>query len=139
MFFNKSASLVPQNKMDEDLPGYAWDLLPKKKDTLDLYRAHYWHSYFSDKDRSPFAAVYSSLGCMFACNFCMINIVNRTNLNEGSDAANFKGMRFWSPNFFLDQLGILQSFGVKNLRLSDEMFFLNKKYYITILENSTLR
>ena len=66
--------------MDEDLPGYAWDLL-KKKDTLDLYRAHYWHSYFSDKDRSPFAAVYSSLGCMFACNFCMINIVNRTNLN----------------------------------------------------------
>ena len=58
----------------------------------------------------------------------MINIVNRTNLNEGSDAANFKGMRFWSPNFFLDQLGILQSFGVKTLRLSDEMFFLNKKY-----------
>ena len=134
LIFNKTGSLVPQNKMDEDLPGYAWDLLPKKRDALDLYRAHYWHSYFSDKDRSPFAAIYSSLGCMFACNFCMINILNRTSLDKDSDASNFKGMRFWSPKFFLDQLGILQSFGVKTLRLSDEMFFLNKKFYVPILE-----
>ena len=112
MFFNKSASLVPQNKMDIDLPGYAWELLPKKNSTLDLYRAHYWHSYFKH-DNQKFVSVYSSLGCMFACNFCMINIVNRTNLNEYTDASSFKGMRFWSPEFFLSELGILQSFGVK--------------------------
>ena len=134
MIFNKVGSLVPLHKMDEDLPGYAWDLLPKKNKALDLYRASYWHTYFSDEDRSPFAAVYSSLGCMFACNFCMINILNRTNNEENADASNFKGMRFWSPDFFLDQLGILQKLGVKTLRLSDEMFFLNKKYYVPILE-----
>ena len=63
-----------------------------------MYRASYWHS-FSEKDRTPFAAVYSSLGCMFACNFCMINILNRTNDDENPNASNFKGMRFWSPDF----------------------------------------
>ena len=134
MIFNNVGSLVPLNKMDDDLPGYAWELLPKKNKTLDLYRASYWHTYFSDEERTPFASVYSSLGCMFACNFCMINILNRTNNNEDTDASSFKGMRFWSPNFFLDQLGILQELGVKTLRLSDEMFFLNKKYYVPILE-----
>ena len=64
----------------------------------------------------------------------MINILNRTSNEDNTDASSFKGMRFWSPDFFLDQLGILQELGVKTLRLSDEMFFLNKKFYVPILE-----
>ena len=134
LILNPAGKIVPIDKMDHDLPGYAWDLLPKNSKDLDLYRASYWHSFFSEKDRTPFAAVYSSLGCMFACNFCMINILNRTNDDENQNASNFKGMRFWSPDFFLDQLEILANKGVKTLRLSDEMFFLNKKYYVPILE-----
>ena len=27
--------------MDEDMPGYAWELLPFKDRPLDLYRAHF--------------------------------------------------------------------------------------------------
>ncbi len=134
LILNPAGKIVPIDKMDHDLPGYAWDLLPKNSKDLDMYRASYWHSFFSEKDRTPFAAVYSSLGCMFACNFCMINILNRTNDDENQNASNFKGMRFWSPDFFLDQLEDLAKRGVKTLRLSDEMFFLNKKYYIPILE-----
>lgn len=134
LIINPKGKVVSLDRMDQDLPGYAWDLLPKKTNDLDLYRASYWHSFFSEKDRTPFAAVYSSLGCMFACNFCMINILNRTNNDESQNASNFKGMRFWSPEFFLNQLEDLANRGVKTLRLSDEMFFLNKKYYIPILE-----
>ena len=134
IYFSEKSTIVPTSNMDHDLPGYAWELLPQKEKTLDLYRAHYWHNFFSDEGRTPFAAPYSSLGCAFGCNFCMINIVNRTSTNDKDNAANFKGMRFWSPDFFLDQLGILQDFGVKTLRLSDEMFFLNRKYYVPILE-----
>jgi len=133
LVFSKNSSLVLNDKMDIDLPGYNWELLPKNKSTLDLYRAHYWHSYFKH-DNQKFVSIYSSLGCMFACNFCMINIVNRTNLNDFTDASSFKGMRFWSPDFFLSELQKLNDIGVKHVRLADEMFFLNKKYYIPILE-----
>ena len=63
---NPPEKVVPTDRMDLDLPGYAWDLLPYKNKPLDLYRSHYWHSFFSEEDRSPFAAVYSSLGCKFA-------------------------------------------------------------------------
>ena len=34
-------SVVPQERMDTDLPGYAWDLLPYKEQPLDLYRSHF--------------------------------------------------------------------------------------------------
>ena len=47
--------------MDQDLPGYAWDLLPFKEKPLDLYRAHYWHANFDDDQRTPFAAIYTLL------------------------------------------------------------------------------
>ena len=36
---NKPEKIVPQERMDIDLPGYAWDLLPYKKKPFDLYRA----------------------------------------------------------------------------------------------------
>ena len=36
--------IVPNDKMDIDLPGYAWDLLPYKSNPLDLYRAPMWHA-----------------------------------------------------------------------------------------------
>ncbi len=134
LILNKPSILVPNEKINTDLPGYAWDLLPKKNKTLDLYRAHYWHSFFSDKDRSPFAAIYSSLGCKFGCNFCMINILNRTSISDDARSSDFKIMRHWDPMHFVDQLEILANFGVKTLRISDEMFFLNKKYYVPILQ-----
>ena len=130
---NPPSEVVPENKLNTELPGYAWDLLPKNKNTLDLYRAHYWHTFFSEKDRTPFVSVYSSLGCRFGCNFCMINIVNRNNTNLNSNASDFRIMRHWDPKFFVDQLEILANYGVKTIRLSDEMFFLNKKFYIPIL------
>lgn len=38
---NKPEKVVPNDRMDLDLPGYAWDLLPFKKKPLDIYRAHY--------------------------------------------------------------------------------------------------
>jgi anaerobic magnesium-protoporphyrin IX monomethyl ester cyclase len=134
LILNPPSRLVDEKDMNTDLPGYAWELLPKKNRTLDLYRAHFWHTFFSEKDRTPFASVYSSLGCKFGCNFCMINIVNRTSLDPVAKSSDFKIMRHWDPIFFVDQLEILANYGVKTIRLSDEMFFLNKKFYVPILE-----
>ena len=43
--------------MDIDLPGYAWDLLPFKKEPLDLYRAPMWHAEYDFKKRTPYASL----------------------------------------------------------------------------------
>ena len=114
---------VPQDRMDIDLPGYAWDLLPYKNKPLDLYRAHFWHAEFNHDKRTPFAAIYTSLGCQFACSFCMINIINRVDNNDNIDAGHSKGMRFWSVEWVSREFKKLADLGVETVRISDEMFF----------------
>ena len=131
---NAPQGVVPQERMDEDMPGYAWDLLPFRQKPLDLYRAHFWHAEFSHQKRTPFAAIYTSLGCRFACDFCMINIVNRVDNGDGVSAAQSRGMRFWSPRWVAREMRKLADLGVRTLRISDEMFFLNRKYYVPILQ-----
>jgi len=124
---------VPHERMDTDLPGYAWDLLPRRKAPLDLYRAHFWHADFDHALRTPFAAIYTSLGCRFKCDFCMINIVNRVDNGPDVSAAQSPMMRFWSPEFMLRQFEELAALGVATVRLSDEMFFLDKRYFEPLL------
>jgi len=131
---NPTEVVVPQERMDEDLPGYAWDLLPFKEKPLDLYRAHFWHAEFDHNQRTPFAAIYTSLGCNFGCNFCMINIINRQDNADDINASHSRGMRFWSADWVVSEMRKLSEMGVRTLRISDEMFFLNRKYYKPILE-----
>jgi len=130
---NAPERIVPQELMDRDLPGYAWDLLPCREKPLDLYRAHFWHANFDHGLRTPFAAIYTSLGCRFKCDFCMINIVNRTSNDAGVSAAASPIMRFWSPDFLLRQFEILAGMGVSTVRLSDEMFFLDRRFFEPLL------
>ncbi|SCY20754.1 Radical SAM superfamily enzyme YgiQ, UPF0313 family [Nitrosospira sp. Nl5] len=130
---NAPQGIVPQQRMDEDMPGYAWDLLPYKAKPLDLYRAHFWHAEFDHAKRTPFAAIYTSLGCNFGCDFCMINIVNRVDNGDEVNSSHSRGMRFWSPQWVGREMEKLAGMGVRTLRISDEMFFLNRKYYEPIL------
>jgi radical SAM superfamily enzyme YgiQ (UPF0313 family) len=131
---NDPERIVPQDRMDADLPGYAWDLLPRRDKPLDLYRAHFWHANFDHGRRTPFAAIYTSLGCRFRCDFCMINILNRADNAADVSAAASPVMRYWSPEFMLRQFDLLAELGVETVRLSDEMFFLDKRYFEPLLE-----
>ena len=131
---NDPESIVPNEKMDEDLPGYAWDLLPFKKKPLDLYRAPMWHAEYDFEKRSPYASLQTSLGCQFGCNFCMINIINRNDNNEIGVASNYSKMRFWSTDFIIKEFDKLIEMGVRTIRIVDEMFLLNPKYYIPLCE-----
>ena len=131
---NDPEIVVPQERMDIDLPGYAWDLLPKYKKPLDLYRSPMWHAEYDEDKRSPYAALQSSLGCQFKCDFCMINIINRNDNDEIGVASNYSKMRFWSTNFIIKEFKKLYDYGVRTIRIVDEMFLLNPKYYKPLCE-----
>ena len=134
IIINAPEKIVPNEKMDIDLPGYAWDLLPFKKKPLDLYRAPMWHAEYDFEKRTPYASLQTSLGCQFGCNFCMINILNRNDNDEIGVASNYSKMRFWSTNFIIKEFDKLIKMGVRTIRIVDEMFLLNPKYYIPLCE-----
>ena len=126
--------VVATKDMDNDIPGYAWDLLPFKKEPFDLYRSPLWHAEYDLSKRTPYASIQTSLGCMFGCNFCMINLINRNDNDEIGVASNYSNMRFWSTNFIIKEIDKLLSMGVKTIRIVDEMFLLNPKYYVPLCE-----
>ena len=131
---NLPEKIVPQDKMDTDLPGYAWDLLPFKNKPFDLYKAPMWHAEYNTENRSPYAAIQTSLGCQFGCNFCMINIINRNDNEEIGVAGHYSGMRFWSTEFIINEFEKLLNYGVHTIKITDEMFLLNPKYYKPLCE-----
>ena len=139
LVLNDPERIVPQDRMDIDLPGYAWDLLPYRRIPLDLYRAHVWHADFDESKRSPFAAIYTSLGCRYGCDFCMINIVNRQSNKASTSAADSRVMRHWSPDLIVRELQKLKALGVSTVRISDEMFFLSQKHFEPIVTSEIVQ
>ena len=105
--------------LDEEMPIPAWDLLP-----MDKYRAHNWHCFEHIYERQPYASVYTSLGCPYKCSFCCIN-------------APFgkPSYRMWSPETIVKQIDVLvNDYGIKNIKFSDEMFVLNKNHVLGLCD-----
>lgn len=87
-----------------------WDLI----NDYTKYRAHNWHCW-GNKERSPYASVFSSVSCPFSCEFCCIK--------------SFYGSEYKvRPIEDLAQdLHILYEKGVTNFKMMDELFVVNKK------------
>lgn len=115
---NERASLI-QN-LDKEIPYASWDLLPMEK-----YRAHNWHCFQEpDQKRMPYAVVYTSLGCPFKCHFCCINAIF-----GGS------GIRYRRAEKVIEEIDILVNhYGVKNIKIIDEMFVLNEEHVMQICD-----
>ena len=131
---NEYEDIVGQNEMDSLMPGYAFDLLDYHKKPFDIYRAPPWHALYNEDLRSPYAAIYTSLGCFFQCGFCLINIINRTKAGNHISAADSNIMRTWSTDWVLRQIDYLVSKGVRTIKFSDELFIAQPKHYEPILK-----
>lgn len=118
--FTNPAPII--RNLDEELSDYAWDLLPD----ICNYRAHNWHCFqdfesskredFSEI-RSPYASIYTSLGCPYSCSFCCINAIFER-----------PGIRYWSVEKVISWIDLIVSkYGVKNIRFADELFILSPK------------
>ena len=113
--------------LESEIPTMAWELLPMEK-----YRAHNWHC-FGGLDRKPYAAIYTTLGCPYHCNFCCI----QAPFKSGEQALGYKtrvnSYRFWHPDSVIAQIDTLvREYGVKNIKIADEMFVLNPRHVMGI-------
>ena len=124
-FLNLPEMIVPRSRLEHDLPGMAWDLLPDIK----KYRTAGWHSWSNNTESSPFASLYTSLGCPYKCSFCMINIINRTNSSDGIASADSNVFRYWNPDFIIKQFDQIAEMGIKNVKIADELFVLNPNHF----------
>jgi anaerobic magnesium-protoporphyrin IX monomethyl ester cyclase len=122
---NIPAPIVPNDRMEIDLPGMAWDLLPG----FARYRTAGWHSWSNNSIKEPFAALYTTLGCPYRCSFCMINIINRTSPGFNVSSADSNVYRRWSPEFVIKQFDYFANNGVKNIKIADELFVLNPNHF----------
>lgn len=116
-----SAPLV--NDLDDQLAGIAGDLLP-----MTRYRAHNWHC-FGGYDRQPYAALYTTLGCPYRCSFCCIQAPFKAGEAAAGMKAGANSYRFWSPEHVLRQIDkLVIEHGVRNIKIADEMFVLNRRH-----------
>lgn len=94
----------------DSLPMPAWDLLQMSK-----YRAHNWHCFDGLDRRSPYAVIYTSLGCPFDCHFCALKaLFGRPQV------------RYRSPESVIAEIDLLVGkYKVRNLKVLDECFVLN--------------
>jgi radical SAM superfamily enzyme YgiQ (UPF0313 family) len=115
--------------LDGAMPGQAWDLLPMAR-----YRAHNWHC-LDGLQRQPYAAIYTTLGCPYHCTFCCIQAPFKSGENAAGLRGSLNTYRYWSPDNVLAQIDTLVNrYGVKNLKIADEMFVLNRKHVLGICD-----
>ena len=140
---NKAAPLIKD--LDKELSNVAWDLLP----SFDNYRCHNWHAFGENLNRSPYGAIYTSLGCPFRCSFCCINAEFKASIADNKNEGAYKGtdedrlkvldetipmIRYWSADTIIKHLEYMAKKGVKNLKIIDEMFVLHKKHIESIAD-----
>lgn len=131
--------------LDQDMPGVMWHMLPDP----DKYRCHEWQAWATPEfGRSPYAALYTTLGCPFKCSFCCI----QAPFNGGDSLTHLQSLstvvppqmkptepknsyRYWSPELIGRQIARLyHGHGVRNFKIADEMFVLNRKHVLAVCE-----
>ena len=114
---NPPADLIEMRK----LHGNAWDLLLP----LSTYRAHNWQC-FGGWPRSPYAAIFTSLGCPYHCSFCCIQ-------SPFSPEINGNRYRMRDPADVVAEIKMLyDTQGVRTYKFVDEMWLLNKRHVTAI-------
>lgn len=118
-----------------EMPGGCWDVLP-----MQIYRAHNHHAWTNDFERKPYATIYTSLGCPHNCLFCQIQTPFRQGdlLKHSGKIAN--SYRLWPTDLIMEEIvNLVETYGVTNIRIDDEMFLLNKNHVESICKAVTER
>ena len=130
---NAPAPLIDLNLEPVSLE--AWRLMDPR-----LYSAHHWQNFYhGDDNRGPYANPYSIEGCPFHCSFCNIQAPYREGEQQARNVGGLKegvnSYRFLRPELFVAELEFLvKEFGVRLVKIPDEMFALNTGHVVKISE-----
>ena len=98
------------------IPSIPWELLH-----MERYRAHNWHC-LDGSLRSPYASVYTSLGCPFACYYCNVHAL------YGSGKVKFRPL----DDIMEEVRTLVTEYQVRNIKIWDELFTANEERVIAI-------
>lgn len=94
-----------------DIPMVNWDKIDPFK-----YKAHNWHCFGDDIDsRSPYAVIWTTLGCPYQCEFCCINNVFEKRIYK------MRNMK----DVIAEVDYLVNKYGIKHLKIMDELFVSN--------------
>lgn len=97
-------------------PDIPFDKLP-----MHLYRAHNWHC-LDGSPRSPYASIYTSLGCPFNCYYCNIHTIYPD-----------RKVQFRPIKSILKEVdNLVYKYNMRNIKIWDELFTLDGKRVIAI-------
>lgn len=99
-------------------PMMPWHNLP-----MHLYRAHNWHC-LDGSPRSPYASIYTSLGCPYDCYYCNIHTL------YGGRSVQFRPI----PDILKEVDILTTQYSVRNIKIWDELFALKENRVIEICE-----
>jgi radical SAM superfamily enzyme YgiQ (UPF0313 family) len=90
-----------------DIPMIDWDKINPNK-----YKAHNWHCFGDLENRTPYAAVWTSLGCPYSCEYCCVNNLFQKRTYMTRDV-----------HSVINEIDYLvNKHGVKNIKIMDELF-----------------
>ena len=124
---------APLLDLNEEWSLEGWKLTDPRK-----YRAHNWQTFYREfDDRGPYANPFSSQGCPFHCDFCNIQSPFREGdalrVVQGLARADVNSHRLLRPQLFVEELTYLvEQFGVRYIKIPDEMFGLGTEHVLTI-------
>lgn len=99
-------------------PVMPWDKLP-----MHLYKAHNWQC-MDGSPRSPYASIYTSLGCPYSCYYCNIHALYGD-----------RQVRFRPVKDVLKEVDILvRRWRVTNIKIWDELFALKEDRVLDICD-----
>ena len=93
-----------------DIPTVDWSRIDPSK-----YKAHNWHCFGHLHSRSPYAVIWTTLGCPYQCEFCCINNVFEKRIYKMRDMKDV-----------IAEIDLLvKRHGVRHLKIMDELFVSN--------------
>lgn len=126
---NPSSPLI--SNLDVETPDIPWHLIPMAR-----YRAHDWHTnYYDVETRSPYGSILTTLGCPYHCTFCCIQSPFRAGQKLEGKREEYNSYRYWSPQSVVKIIEpLVRDYGVKHIKIHDEMFVLNGKHVLGVAE-----
>lgn len=106
-----------------DIPMVDWKRIDPYK-----YRAHNWHCFGNLNNRSPYAVIWTTLGCPYQCEFCCINNVFEKRI--------YKMREIKDVIQEIDYL--VKNFNIRNLKIMDELFVSNNHKRLTEFCNAII-